>query len=129
VTAAYWPADAVEVTVEGGRAWALPDDLAAMSDPPRPPRVRLLPPNDPFLKAGDRRVLVPDRQHQKLVWRVLLQNAEPVGTWRAKVSGNRLEVTLAAFLPPESGSMELIEAEAVRMAAVRGLPGARVLVG
>jgi hypothetical protein len=129
-----WPADAVEVTVERRRAWALPEDLPALADPPPPPQVRLLPPNDPFLKASDRGLLVPDRGEQKQIWRilgspgVLLLDAAPAGTWRPKASAKRLELTVSSFVPLGAATVALIEAEAERMATVRGLSTVRVVL-
>jgi hypothetical protein len=127
-----WPSDTVQVSVGKRPAWALPEDLPALTDPPAPPRVRLLPPNDPFLKAADRAVLVPDRAEQKQIWRplgspgVLLLDALPAGIWRPRTSGKRLEVTVSAFVPLPAGISALLEAEADRMAAVRGLSTAQV---
>ena len=127
----YWPADAVPVGVATSgatrRAWALPDRLAALTDPPLPPPVRLLPPNDPLLKAGDRDVLVPDRGEQKAVWRVLgspgvvLVEAVPAGIWRPRTSGGRLDLAVESFAPLPPSARRALPAEAERMAAVRGL--------
>jgi hypothetical protein len=127
VAKAHWPADAVPVTVAGRPGWALPESLDALTAPPPPPDVRLLPPNDAFLKAGDRDVLVPDRGEQKAIWRILgspgalLVDALPAGIWRARTSGRKLSVTVEPFAPLPAGRRRALAAEAERMADVRGL--------
>jgi len=145
VVKAHWPADAVPVRVTTGtgssrtgtgarQAWALPDDVATLSDPPTPPHVRLLPPNDAVLKAGDRDLLVPDRTRQKVIWRVLgspgvlLLDAEPAGVWRPRATGGRLDLTVEPFTPLPATAHAALEVEAERMAAVRGLRLARLTV-
>ncbi len=124
-----WPGELVEVSVSGKRAWVPSDRVDALVNPPEPRAVRLLPPLDPYLQARDRDLLVPDKGHQKEVWRILgrrgaiLVDGEITGTWRAKASGKRLEVALNPFggrVPPE------VEEEARRLAAVRGLESARI---
>jgi len=131
VLRAHWPDDVEPVAVRAGdavrTAWALAGDVAALHDPPPAPDVRLLPPNDPFLKAGDRNVLVPDRAEQKAIWRILgapgalLVGALPAGTWRARTSGRRLQVAVEPFAPLTPAARSAVEAEAERMATVRGL--------
>jgi hypothetical protein len=132
VVQAHWPADAVPVPValpsgRERRAWALPADAAALECPPAPPAVRLLPPNDAFLKAGDRDVLVPGPLQQKAIWRVLgspgvlLLDAVPAGVWRPRTSGRRLGLTVEPFVPLTPAARTALREEAERMAAVRGL--------
>jgi len=131
---ACWPPDAVEVQVEGRRAWTTADDLPVLLAPPTPPRVRLLPPNDAFLKAGDRAVLVPGRAEQKQIWRilgspgVLLLSAAPAGIWRPRAGAKRLDVTVTPFAPLDARTVRLIEQEADRMAVVRNLGSATVTI-
>ncbi|WP_223198418.1 winged helix DNA-binding domain-containing protein [Solihabitans fulvus] len=122
-----WPADLVEVRVDGRRAW-LPDaEVAALRRAEAPELTRLLPPLDPFLQARDRGTLVPDPLLQKEVWRVLgnpgalLHNGEIAGTWRSKGSGRRrLDVSVRPFARLSRAGRAAVEAEADRLAAVRG---------
>jgi hypothetical protein len=96
---ARWPADAVEVAVDGEKRWVLEDDLAALEGP-APDALRLLAPFDLFLQARDRDLLVPDAAAAKDLWRILgrpgavLAGAEIVGTWRARRSGATTSVTV-----------------------------------
>ncbi|NUT51921.1 MAG: winged helix DNA-binding domain-containing protein, partial [Saccharothrix sp.] len=123
---AAWPDDLVAVSK---RAWLPADRLAAFENPPEPEVVRLLPPLDPYLNARDRDLLVPDKDHQKQVWRILgrrgalLVDGEILGTWQAKASGSRLEVKVSPFVPLD---VDMFAEEAGRLAAARGLEDARV---
>ncbi|GAA0214986.1 crosslink repair DNA glycosylase YcaQ family protein [Saccharothrix mutabilis subsp. mutabilis] len=123
---AVWPEDLVEVA----RGRFLPADrVSAFENPPEPDVARLLPPLDPYLGARDRDLLVPDKAHQKEVWRILgrpgaiMVDGEILGTWRAKTSGKRLDVTLSPFAPLDLGRFE---EEARRLALARGLDSARL---
>jgi hypothetical protein len=124
-----WPDDLEPVRVDGRLAWLPTSRLKALLSPPDPDVVRLLPPLDPYLQARDRDLLVPDKGHQKEVWRILgrrgaiLVDGEIAGTWQAKVSGKRLDVTLNPFGEPAPSS---VEEEAERLATLRGLESARV---
>jgi hypothetical protein len=124
-----WPADLVEVTVDGRRTWLPPDRVDALRGAPRPSLVRLLPPSDPYLQARDRDLIVPDPKRQKEVWRilgnpgVLMVDGEVAGTWRAKRVGTaRLDVTVTPFEPLPTRVRTALESEATRMAEVRGTP-------
>ncbi|PRY46787.1 winged helix DNA-binding domain-containing protein [Umezawaea tangerina] len=126
-----WPSDdLVEVRVAGKKAWLPADRVSALLDAPDPDVVRLLPPLDPYLQARDRDLLVPDKAHQKEVWRILgrrgaiMVDGEITGTWQAKASGKRLDVTLRPFGEPPPPA---VEDEAQRLAAVRGLASAKVV--
>jgi hypothetical protein len=120
-----WP-DVVEVSVDGKRAWLPADRVDALRSAPRPDVVRLLPPSDPYLQARDRDLLVPQRARQKEVWRILgnpgalLVDGEVAGTWRPKKSGARLELTLTPFERVPVRVRRAVEAEAARVAEVRG---------
>ncbi|MEO6087665.1 MAG: winged helix DNA-binding domain-containing protein [Umezawaea sp.] len=124
-----WPDDLAEVSVDGRRAWLPSDRVAALLDPPDPDVVRLLPPLDPYLQARDRDLLVPDKASQKEVWRILgrrgaiMVDGEITGTWQAKASGKRLDVTLNPFGEPPP---DAVEEEAHRLAATRGLTSVTV---
>ncbi|GID26327.1 winged helix DNA-binding protein [Paractinoplanes brasiliensis] len=129
-----WPEDRLaQVSVEGRKAW-LPldavDDLRAASSPSG---VRFVPPMDPLLQARDRDVLVPDREQQKEVWRilgnpgVLLVDGEVAGVWRAKMAGKKrvdLSVTLFRSLP--GTRRKQVEQESAEVARARGVPEATV---
>jgi hypothetical protein len=121
-----WPADAVEVSVEGRQAWisaAAAEELQA-AEPVEV--VRLLGGFDPYLQARDRDLVVPDPALQKALWPVLgrpgavLVDGEVVGTWRPKTSGKKLTLTVEAFVPLAAHTWAEIETEAQRMATVRG---------
>jgi hypothetical protein len=126
--AASWPEDLVEVDVDGRIGWFPQDRLAALRKPAEPPRVRFLPPGDPYLQTRDRPLIVPDNTARKTLWRILgnpgalLVDGEIVAAWRAKAVGRRrLELRLEPFdeLPPDIGPE--LEAEAARMAEARGI--------
>lgn len=124
-----WPDDLAPVLVDGKQAWLPSSHLKALQSPPDPDVVRLLPPLDPYLQARDRDLLVPNKGHQKEVWRILgrrgaiLVDGEIAGTWQAKASGKRLDVTLNPFGEPVPSS---VQDEADRLAALRGLDSARL---
>lgn len=124
----WWPSDLVEVKVDGKSAWLTQDGVERLERSQRVDDiVRLLPAYDPFLQARDRDLLVPERQHQKEVWRILgnpgavLAEGEVAGTWRAKV-GKRggLDVTVTPFGKPSKRVRTAIDTEAERVAEVRG---------
>lgn len=123
----HWPADAVEVVVEGRRAWQLPDDdnrapAAAPDD-----LVRLLGPFDLLLQGRDRTLLVPDRDRHKSLWPTLgrpgavLVGTEVAGTWRPRASGRSLAVRLDPWRPLAPAVRARVEEEAERLAAHRGV--------
>lgn len=134
---ALWPADdLVEVSVDGRAGWLPADRVPALRRAAREPEprdcVRLLGPFDPWLQARDRDLIVPDRAVHRTLWPVLgrpgvvFVDGEVAGTWRAKLSGGRLALTVTGFgtLPPHVWPQ--VEAEAERMRVVRG--AARVAV-
>ncbi|WP_433268574.1 DNA glycosylase AlkZ-like family protein [Actinosynnema sp. CS-041913] len=123
---AGWPDGLVEVAP---KAWLPADRVDAFENPPEPDVARLLPPLDPYLNARDRDLLVPDKAHQKEVWRILgrpgaiMVDGEVLGIWRAKTTGGRLDVTLSPFAPLDTA--RFVD-EARRLAAARGLDSARI---
>lgn len=128
-----WPDELVEVSLDGKPAFLAAQDIAALENPPEPDFVRLLPPLDPLLQARDRLTLVPDKDHHKAVWKIIgnpgaiLAGGEIVGTWRAKARGRKsLDFTLAPFWKLSKGRRSEIEAEAARIATVRGFPAMTV---
>ncbi len=104
----------------------LEEDLDALEQPPASTGVRLLPAKDAFLQARDRDVLLPDPANRKAVFPslggpgVVLHEALPVGTWRGAAKRRRYEVTVAAFATLSKATWADIEAEAERVAHVRG---------
>ena len=130
-----WPDGLAEVTVDGRAAWIPQESLAELLDAGPVRGVRLLPSSDPFLQARDRSVLTPDKAREKEVWRVLgnpgalLLDGDIAGTWRAKVAGRRLAVTVTPWSSLRAPVRAAIDAEAQWLAAARGLPTAEVTVG
>jgi hypothetical protein len=125
--AAHWPGDLVEVDVDGRIGWFPADRLAALRKPAEPPRLRLLPPGDPYLQARDRQLILPDTKAHKVLWRILgnpgavLVDGEIIAAWRAKAAGRgRLELAIESFgaLPPDLTAE--LETEAERLARARG---------
>lgn len=121
---AHWPADAVEVRVDGDRRWVPSDDLPLLRDPPTADGWRLLGAFDPWLQTRDRDLLVADAGRRKDVWRVLgrpgavLAGHEIVGTWRPRSSGDDLRLYVDLWdggAPPGP-----LGDEAERLAAHRG---------
>jgi hypothetical protein len=116
----------VEVSVEGRAAWLPEQRLAELNGAPQPKLVRLLGPFDPYLQARDRDLIVPDRSVHKALWPVLgrpgvlFVDGEVVGTWRTRASGSKLTVAVAAFAPLPPPVWRQVDAEAERVAAVRG---------
>lgn len=125
--AELWPDGLTQVQVGQRTAWIPENRLEALRTAEVPRLVRLLPPADPLLQGRDRATLVPDREKQKEVWRILgnpgalLVDGEIVGTWRAKAgSRNRIELQIAAWTKLSAAKRRAIDAEAAIVAAARG---------
>lgn len=118
---ARWPADAVEVRVDGETRWMLGD----ATDPDGVSTTRLLGPFDLFLQARDRSTLVPDPARAKALWPVLgrpgavLVDGEIVGMWRPRQSGSKLTVRVEAWSRVSGPVRRRIGEEAERLAAFR----------
>ena len=129
-----WPADAVEVSVDGQRRWVLADDADRLAADP-PSTARLLGPYDPFLQLRDRSLLVGDAARQKDLWRVLgrpggvLLDGEVAGTWRARKAGAAVGVTVEPWVPLDPPARRALEEQAERLATFRGLRLAGIDVG
>lgn len=130
---AAWPADGLaEVSVQGRASFLPADRVRALRKPPTPHVVRLLGAFDPYLQARDRDLIVPDKAVHKTLWPVLgrpgvlFVDGEVAGVWRPKSSGRTLTLTVEAFghLPPHA--WDEVEAEAQRVAVVRGAPSVAV---
>ncbi|MFD5202605.1 DNA glycosylase AlkZ-like family protein [Streptomyces sp. NPDC058375] len=123
-----WPEGLVEVAVDGVSAWLPESEADALREAPRADAgtVRLLPPGDPFLQARDRSLLLPERDRQKELWRAVggpgavLAGSEIVGTWRARASGRRTEVTVTGFGALPGAVRRALETEAQTVAEARG---------
>ncbi len=121
---AHWPATAVEVDVDGERAWAAPEapEPAATDG-----LVRLLGPFDLWLQVRDRDVLVPDTSRHRGLWPTIgrpgavLVGTEVAGTWRPKASGTRLTLTVAAWGRLARADRDRVGEQAERLAAHRGV--------
>jgi Winged helix DNA-binding domain len=122
-----WPDDLVEVSIDGRAAWLPAERADALTDAPAPELVRLLGPFDPYLQARDRDLIVPDKAVQKTLWPVLgrpgalFVDGEIAGTWRTKAAGRRLTITVEPFGPQPASVWAQVEAEAERVAVVRGV--------
>jgi hypothetical protein len=115
------------VAVRGdGKGFVLEEDLDALDQPPASTGARLLPAKDAFLQARDRHVLFTDPAHRKAVFPtiggpgVVLHEAVPVGTWRGVAKGRRYQVGVTPFATLTRAIRADIEAEAERVAHVRG---------
>jgi Winged helix DNA-binding domain len=119
-----WPPEAVAVDVDGRKAWMLPAGEAAEVPADL---VRLLGPFDPLLQARDRDVLVPESARHKALWPALgrpgavLVGTDLAGTWRPRAAGRRLTVRLGLWRPLTRSTRDLVEQQAERLAAHRGL--------
>ncbi|MDI6098669.1 crosslink repair DNA glycosylase YcaQ family protein [Actinoplanes sp. NEAU-A12] len=129
-----WPSGLAEVRVDGRRAWLPQPEAARLESVPAPHGARWLPAMDPLLQARDRDLLVPGRERQKEVWRilgnpgVLLLDGEIAGVWRARMSGRkRVDLTVTPFERLSKAQTSLAEEEAGQVARARGVPEARVI--
>jgi hypothetical protein len=115
-----------EVAYEGRRAWVPAADVDALSTAAPAEGVRLLPPYDAALDVPDRAALVPDRQQQKEVWRVVANAGVALvdGTvscaWRARKDRGRLTVRLLALDGWHPGHGGRIAEELAVVARLRG---------
>jgi hypothetical protein len=125
----------VEVRLDGTPAWILSADLDKLVDPPTAGGARLLPAGDPFLAQRDRATLIPDRAMQRALWRpvgspgLVLMTGHPTGTWRAKVAGDRLDVSVQTFASLSDRQRTAIEQAAGSVALFRGRADVQVDFG
>ena len=81
---------------------------------------------DPFLAQRDRSTLLPDKAHQRALWRpagspgLVLMTGRPVGIWRARQAGARLRVTVEPFGDLNPRKRQAIEQAAAVVAPFRG---------
>ncbi len=129
-----WEAKLVAVDVDGTSAWLHEAELDAFRSPPQTQGVRLLAANDPFLHQRDREVLAPDPALRRRMWRavgnpgLVLLEGRPVALWRPRKQGKRLHVVLEPFERLSASARSGIEAEAARLAPLRGCADATVEV-
>ncbi len=141
---AHWPEDVVEVTITGepstGRTAprsVLAEDVDDLTTPGDngPRAVRLVGPYDPYLQLRDRGLLVADEARRKDLWRVLgrpgavVADGEVIGTWRPRTSGRRLTVAIDPWGRLGARDRTLVEEQAERLAAHRGVTLAGVSDG
>ena len=117
--------EAVEVDVEGQRAWVLARDVREMASATSPDVARLLPAFDPWVVGASRgAAALLEARHKARVYRaqgwispVLLVNGRMVGVWRQARKGRRLLVELEPFGRLPAWARTQLEAEAARLAA------------
>jgi hypothetical protein len=118
--------ECVELRQGRKKALLLARDLAALAAAQPAEGVRFLPPHDPLLDLRDRDVLAPNPAHRQALWKgqtspgALLVDGSLAGTWSATKAGSRLKLSVQAFRPYPHGLRAVIEAEAERVAALRG---------
>jgi hypothetical protein len=128
-----WPDDLAEVSVAGRTAYLPASQRRALSKPRAPELVRLLGAFDPYLQARDRDLIVPDKAVQKALWPVLgrpgalLVDGEIAGMWRTKAAGKKLTITVEALGPLPPAVWKQVDAEAERVAELRGSAEIRVV--
>jgi hypothetical protein len=129
-----WEPELVPVDVDGASAWLHEAELDAFRSPPQAQGVRLLAANDPFLHQRDQAVLAPDPALRRRMWRavgnpgLVLVRGRPVTLWRPRKQGKRLHVVLEPFERLSASAHSGIEAEAARLAPLRGCEDAAVEV-
>jgi hypothetical protein len=115
-----------------GTAWALTRDLDQLESPVDAAGVRLLPPGDPYLQKANRPLLAPDAELRKRLFRpvaspgAVLKDGRLVGLWRVKAKGKKAEITVEKIGRFANGDLE---AEAGRVAELRGASGIELVVG
>jgi hypothetical protein len=120
-----------EVEVDGARAFLIAADRSELESATAIRGVRLLPPGDPFLQQPNRALLAPDGDLRKRAFRpvaspgVVLQDGALAGLWRGRSRGKRFEVAVEQVVPIDQ---DALEAEATRVALLRGAAGAELSV-
>lgn len=117
--------EAVEVDVEGERAWVLARDVPSMVGTEPPDAARLLPAFDPWVVGASRTAAgVLEPKHKARVYRaqgwispVLLVNGRMAGVWKHTRKGRRLVVQIDPFDSLPAWAHTQIGAEAERLAS------------
>jgi uncharacterized protein YcaQ len=120
--------EAVEVDVDGERAWVLARELPEMARATVVDAARLLPAFDPWVAAAARSAAaLLDPRHRLRVYRaqgwispVVLVNGRTVGVWKHTRKGRRLVVEIAPFARLPAWARNQVEVEAARLAAFLG---------
>jgi hypothetical protein len=127
---AHWPADAVEVSVDGRQGWIL-GEVRGMEHGRE--LLRLLGGFDLFLQGKDRDLIAPDTSKHKALWPILgrpgavLSGTEIMGTWRPKTAGKQFTLRLDLWNALSKPNRKRLEFEAERLAAHRGLKLAAIV--
>lgn len=123
-----------EIDLEGRRAWVLAADKEPLASEPAPEGVRLLPNLDPLSAARDREVLVPERDVQRQIWKmmggpgIVLVDGAVAGLWRPAKKGRKLLVTVEPLGPLPKQAKAALDAEVQRLAPFRGAATAELVV-
>ncbi|MGH8875948.1 MAG: winged helix DNA-binding domain-containing protein [Stackebrandtia sp.] len=124
---AHWPADSVEVSVDGERRWLPANDEAALRAA-ESSVTRLLGPYDLFLQARDRATLVSDKDHAKRLWPALgrpgavLVDGDLAGLWRPCKSGKKFTVAVRPWRRLTRTERATVTEQAEHLAAFRSTP-------
>jgi hypothetical protein len=116
--------EAVEVDVEGQRAWVLARNVRDMASAKSPNAARLLPAFDPWVVGASRRAAaLLEPRYKARIYRAqgwisptLLLNGRMVGVWRHTRKGRRLIVEIEPFGRLPAWARAQLEAEAERLA-------------
>jgi len=116
----------VAVRVEGADGRVLAGDAAVLDEVAAPLGVRLLPPHDAYLASPDRRVIVPEANRHKALWKAagnpgaVLVDGEIAGSWRPRKSGRKLELEVFQFRTLPVSAKSKVEIAAARLGAFKG---------
>ncbi len=120
--------EAVEIELEGDRAFVLARDVREIAASEPPDAARLLPAFDPWVVGASRSVsALLDPRRRSRVYRpqgwmspVLVVNGRTVGVWKHERKGRRLLVDLQPFKRLPTWAREQIETETERLAEFLG---------
>ena len=129
-----WDATAdelAEVQVGKRAGWLLREDVGTLESPPAATGIRLLPPGDPYLQKPNRRLLAPDPELRKRLFRpvaspgAVLRDGRLTGLWRVKAKGRKAELTVETVGRLTRADLE---DEAQRVAHLRGAAEAALVL-
>lgn len=125
----------IQVNLEdhGEDYYILKQDLAALQQPPDPPRLALAPKFDPLMLAHRESHRFVPKEHGQHVARaagqveaIVLVDGVVQATWRMKELKNRLVLSIDPIKPFGKGPVRLLQAEADKLAAFYGRDQAEV---